>query len=272
MKPYAPPPRPARSPRHCGATRTTSRAARRPGHRRRRAAGSRSPGRLRTPRPGGLLEDRLRPDHRRLQVVADDPQRVAALDADLVALATRFDRGTDTTVLDWEYLILTARIRADTRCTPTSGPARARSATRSDAHHRPPRRRRRRRDRRLGRPRGTATRCGRLQPVLNVVGPTSNDESGQPGALATPMVSMFQRHDSIYSNALLTPASTAAPTNRTDPAPAGATLVGPAGVAARCPRGRPGAVCPAHRRRVTRPTPHRGPRGCASWGPTTTWA
>ena len=44
--------------------------------------------------------------------IADDPQRVAALDADLVALAARFDRGTDTTVLDWEYLILTARIRA----------------------------------------------------------------------------------------------------------------------------------------------------------------
>ena len=44
--------------------------------------------------------------------IADDPQRVAALDADLVALAARFDRGTDTTVLDWEYLIITARIRA----------------------------------------------------------------------------------------------------------------------------------------------------------------
>lgn len=40
--------------------------------------------------------------------IADDPERVAALDADLRALAERFDRGTDRTVLDWEYLLLTA--------------------------------------------------------------------------------------------------------------------------------------------------------------------
>ncbi|MFC7491438.1 MULTISPECIES: class I SAM-dependent methyltransferase [unclassified Knoellia] len=40
--------------------------------------------------------------------IADDPERVAALDADLLALAQRFDRGTDGTVLDWEYLLLTA--------------------------------------------------------------------------------------------------------------------------------------------------------------------
>lgn len=40
--------------------------------------------------------------------IADDPERVAALDADLLALAERFDRGTDGTVLDWEYLLLTA--------------------------------------------------------------------------------------------------------------------------------------------------------------------
>jgi ubiquinone/menaquinone biosynthesis C-methylase UbiE len=41
--------------------------------------------------------------------VGDDPDRVAALDRDLTALATRFDRGTGTTVFDWEYLLLTAR-------------------------------------------------------------------------------------------------------------------------------------------------------------------
>lgn len=41
--------------------------------------------------------------------VADDPERVAALDRDLAALATRYDRGSGSTVLDWEYLLLTAR-------------------------------------------------------------------------------------------------------------------------------------------------------------------
>ena len=42
--------------------------------------------------------------------VGDDPQEVAALDADLTALATRYDRGTgSTTVMDWEYLLFTAR-------------------------------------------------------------------------------------------------------------------------------------------------------------------
>jgi ubiquinone/menaquinone biosynthesis C-methylase UbiE len=40
--------------------------------------------------------------------IADDPERVAALDRDLAALAARYDRGTGTTVLDWEYLLLTA--------------------------------------------------------------------------------------------------------------------------------------------------------------------
>jgi ubiquinone/menaquinone biosynthesis C-methylase UbiE len=41
--------------------------------------------------------------------IADDPEKVAALDRDLVALAERFDRGTGgALVLDWEYLVLTA--------------------------------------------------------------------------------------------------------------------------------------------------------------------
>lgn len=43
--------------------------------------------------------------------LAHDPDRVAALDRDLVALATRNDRGTDHTVMDWEYLLVTARRR-----------------------------------------------------------------------------------------------------------------------------------------------------------------
>jgi ubiquinone/menaquinone biosynthesis C-methylase UbiE len=42
--------------------------------------------------------------------LADDPDRTQALDRDLVDLARRLDVGTDlTTVLDWEYLLFTAR-------------------------------------------------------------------------------------------------------------------------------------------------------------------
>jgi ubiquinone/menaquinone biosynthesis C-methylase UbiE len=44
--------------------------------------------------------------------IADDPERVAALDRDLTALAERFARGTaEGLVMDWEYLLLTARTR-----------------------------------------------------------------------------------------------------------------------------------------------------------------
>jgi SAM-dependent methyltransferase len=43
------------------------------------------------------------------RAIADDPDRVAALDRDLVDIALRFDVGTDSTALDWEYLLLTAR-------------------------------------------------------------------------------------------------------------------------------------------------------------------
>jgi len=42
--------------------------------------------------------------------VADDPEKVAALDGALDALAVRFGRETgDGFVMDWEYLVLTAR-------------------------------------------------------------------------------------------------------------------------------------------------------------------
>lgn len=43
--------------------------------------------------------------------IADDPERVAALDRDLAALVTRFGRGSGDTAMDWEYLLLTARKR-----------------------------------------------------------------------------------------------------------------------------------------------------------------
>ena len=41
--------------------------------------------------------------------IADDHERVAALDHDLTELAQRFDIGTDSYRLDWEYLIFIAR-------------------------------------------------------------------------------------------------------------------------------------------------------------------
>jgi SAM-dependent methyltransferase len=41
--------------------------------------------------------------------IADDHERVTALDHDLTELAQRFDIGTDSYVLDWEYLIFIAR-------------------------------------------------------------------------------------------------------------------------------------------------------------------
>jgi SAM-dependent methyltransferase len=43
------------------------------------------------------------------KAIADDPERAAALDRDLVELARRFNVGTDSTVVDWEYLLFTAR-------------------------------------------------------------------------------------------------------------------------------------------------------------------
>ena len=44
--------------------------------------------------------------------IADDPDRVAELDRELDSLVERFDRGSETTVLDWECLVVTARKRS----------------------------------------------------------------------------------------------------------------------------------------------------------------
>jgi SAM-dependent methyltransferase len=41
--------------------------------------------------------------------LADDPDRTAALDRDLLELARRFDTGVAGTRMDWEYLLFTAR-------------------------------------------------------------------------------------------------------------------------------------------------------------------
>lgn len=43
--------------------------------------------------------------------LADDPERAAALDDALVDLVRRFDHGTSGTVMDWEYLVVTATRR-----------------------------------------------------------------------------------------------------------------------------------------------------------------
>jgi hypothetical protein len=41
--------------------------------------------------------------------IADDPAKVAELDHVLADLGRRHDHGTGSTVMDWEYLLLTAR-------------------------------------------------------------------------------------------------------------------------------------------------------------------
>ena len=41
------------------------------------------------------------------RAIADDPEQVAALDRELDELPARFDRGAGSSVLDWEYLLLT---------------------------------------------------------------------------------------------------------------------------------------------------------------------
>jgi hypothetical protein len=41
--------------------------------------------------------------------LADEPHRVAELDRDLSDLVRRHDQGAGATIMDWEYLLLTAR-------------------------------------------------------------------------------------------------------------------------------------------------------------------
>ena len=50
------------------------------------------------------------------KAIADDPDKVAALDRDLALLVERFRQGTDTVVLDWEYLLLTCRRVGSVNC------------------------------------------------------------------------------------------------------------------------------------------------------------
>lgn len=45
------------------------------------------------------------------RAIGDDPNRTAALDRELAELARRHDRGDEATVMDWEFLMATARKR-----------------------------------------------------------------------------------------------------------------------------------------------------------------
>ena len=53
--------------------------------------------------------DRYGPVRMVRAALAATPDRVSALDTDLADLARRYDRGTGRTVMDWEYLLVTAR-------------------------------------------------------------------------------------------------------------------------------------------------------------------
>ena len=113
MKPYAPRPRPEPSRRRCGATRPTSRAllgdrVERGPRRDPELTGAvvRHPGGV-----PGLLQDQLRTDHRGLPGDRRRPGEGRGPGRGLAELGRRFDRGSDSTVLDWEYLLLIARRR-----------------------------------------------------------------------------------------------------------------------------------------------------------------
>jgi SAM-dependent methyltransferase len=110
MKPYAPPPPPGAQPpplwgdeahvRELLGDRVTGVAARR---------GSVTVDRFATPEElRDYFKSRYGPTIAVYRAIADEPEKVAALDRDLVALVRRFDRGTTSAVLDWEYLIVTA--------------------------------------------------------------------------------------------------------------------------------------------------------------------
>jgi hypothetical protein len=55
--------------------------------------------------------------------LANEPERIAALDQDFADLARQHDRGTATTVMDWEYLLLSAPQERRGRRVGMSGPA-----------------------------------------------------------------------------------------------------------------------------------------------------
>jgi ubiquinone/menaquinone biosynthesis C-methylase UbiE len=111
MKPYAPPPPPGAQPpplwgdeghvRELFGDRVTDLVARRQTV---TVAGQRSPEAWRD-----FWKAVYGPTIVAYRGIAEDPERTAALDRDLAALAARYDHGTGSTVMDWEYLLVTAR-------------------------------------------------------------------------------------------------------------------------------------------------------------------
>lgn len=57
-----------------------------------------------------FFRDRYGPVMAVYRAVADDPDRMAALDHDVLELARRHDRGTTNLTMNWEYVIVTARV------------------------------------------------------------------------------------------------------------------------------------------------------------------
>jgi ubiquinone/menaquinone biosynthesis C-methylase UbiE len=116
MKPYAPPPPPGAQPPPLWGREDHARALL--GDRVTDVAASRQSLTVdRFPAPEAFrdyFKARYGPTIATYRHIADDAQRVAALDGDLVRLARRHDQAQSagTTVMNWEYLLLTARKRA----------------------------------------------------------------------------------------------------------------------------------------------------------------
>jgi len=111
MKPYAPPPPPgAQAPPLWGRPEHVRALL---GDRVTDVAASRGSVRVdRFAEPAGFREyfkSHYGPTINTYRAIAGDPERVAALDRDLLDLATRHDVGDERTVMDWEYLLVTAR-------------------------------------------------------------------------------------------------------------------------------------------------------------------
>ncbi len=57
------------------------------------------------------FKERYGPTVAAYSAIGGEPERVAALDRELAELARRHDRGTEATLMEWEYLLATARKR-----------------------------------------------------------------------------------------------------------------------------------------------------------------
>lgn len=60
-----------------------------------------------------FFRDRYGPVMSVYRAVAEDPDRRAALDQAVLELTRAYDHGTDSLVMDWEYLLVTAHVRHD---------------------------------------------------------------------------------------------------------------------------------------------------------------